>query len=387
MLGLIKKFWHRLRDWISQLLTPHLSRDRRTSRRTVESLKPLSDTDYEFVFSQLLDGVAHGWHEGRILKFFEQLGDRGKARNWVPWLERFGETVLASTAPNLQLAERLLRLGSMAQSFPQTAPIGEVAYGIGRQLYSREAGATIWEYTGDDESIDFKDNNREDRISSLPVDTESETISLEELFDRLQQDPDFRENLAAQFGVSSADPQAIIDTLVGRFQEAHDQFENQPLPETAEAWLERGIQQSNYGDLEGAIASWDKALGLNPDLTAAWQNRGNVLGMLGRWDEAIASIDHAIAIASEDANVWFAKGSLCANIGQWDDSIAAWDRAITLQPENSYAWHNRGYVLEQLGQTHEAIAAYQRALVIDPKLAASRDRLNELQPPPPNTFA
>lgn len=387
MLGSIKKFWHRLRDWISQLLTPHASHDRRSSRRIENSPKPLSDADYEFIFSQLLDGVAHGWHEGRILKFFDQLGDRGKARHWVSWLERFGETVLSSTAPNLQLAERLLRLGSMAQSFPQIASIGEVAYGIGRQLYSREAGATIWEYAGEDNIIESATDVIENRVSTLPSGTESETISLEELLARLQQEPDFRENLAAQFGIDSQDPQDIIDTMVSRFQEAHDQLESQPPPETAEAWLEKGIQQSNYGDLEGAIGSWDRAIALEPDLAAAWQNRGSTLGMLGRWEEAIASIDKAIAFAPENADVWFARGSLCANIGQWEDSIAAWDRVISLRADNHYAWHNRGYVLEQQGKTAEAISAYQRALEIDPQFAASRDRLGELQPPSPETFA
>jgi tetratricopeptide (TPR) repeat protein len=46
--------------------------------------------------------------------------------------------------------------------------------------------------------------------------------------------------------------------------------------------------------LEDAIASFDKALELKPDLHEAWNNRGNALNDLGRWEEAIASYDKAL---------------------------------------------------------------------------------------------
>jgi tetratricopeptide (TPR) repeat protein len=46
--------------------------------------------------------------------------------------------------------------------------------------------------------------------------------------------------------------------------------------------------------LEDAIASYDKALELKPDLHEAWNNRGNALNDLGRWEEAIASYDKAL---------------------------------------------------------------------------------------------
>jgi hypothetical protein len=36
---------------------------------------PLTDTDYEFLFTQLLERVAHGWQQARVLRFFEKLYD------------------------------------------------------------------------------------------------------------------------------------------------------------------------------------------------------------------------------------------------------------------------------------------------------------------------
>merc|ERR1711975_14580 len=150
MQGLLKRFWQWIQQFFAQVFgsSSPLGRDDKNA-----SQQPLSDTEYEFLFSQLLDGVAHGWHEGRILKYFEDLGERGKAKLWVAWLERFGEKAASSAAPNLQLAARMMRLGELAQSFQKIEPIGKTAYEIGRKLYSKEASSAVWEYAGPDTRV------------------------------------------------------------------------------------------------------------------------------------------------------------------------------------------------------------------------------------------
>ena len=43
----------------------------------------LTENDYEFLFNQLLDGVAHGWHLGKIIKFFSNLESRSNISQWI----------------------------------------------------------------------------------------------------------------------------------------------------------------------------------------------------------------------------------------------------------------------------------------------------------------
>ena len=50
------------------------------------------------------------------------------------------------------------------------------------------------------------------------------------------------------------------------------------------------------GRLEQALASYDKALAIEPDTVDALLNRGNILVELKRLDEALASYDKALAI-------------------------------------------------------------------------------------------
>ncbi len=389
-MGLLQRVWQWIKRFWGQLLGGTTAR--RSGRgEEDESTRPLSDTDYEFLFSQLLDGVAHGWHEGRIVKYFEQLGERGKPKLWVAWLERFGEKVLASPAPNLQLAARMMRLGELAQSFAQTEALGEVSYHIGRQLYTREAGAAVWEFEGPD--VEVTTATTEEILSPtekpwLPADgvmrseppspETVENLTIEELSAKLQQDSQLAEQLAQQLGLDSVDPQIIIESLIAQFQASQGQVDAQSTPESVEDWFERGLQQANLGDLEGAIASWDKALDLNPTMTQAWHNRGSALGQLGRLEEALTSFDHALELDPDDFQTWNAKGNVYYNLQQWQAALACWDKTIALQPNYYQAWYNRGSTLESLGKPEDAIASYRQALAIQPDFEPAQSRMREL---------
>ena len=116
-----------------------------------ESTSGLSDADYEFLFNQLLEGVAHGWHDRRIIKFFEQLGDRGQQPDWVAWLERLRAKVIKLPVQSKrQLGTIMIRLGELTQSAKGVEQIGMAARRIGRELLFGNAPAEIWEYVGPD---------------------------------------------------------------------------------------------------------------------------------------------------------------------------------------------------------------------------------------------
>ncbi len=241
----------------------------------------LTDTDYEFLFNQLLEGVAHDWNQGQILKFFEDLGERGNTEQWVAWLRRFGERVLASPAPNRELGERMVRLGDRARLLPSIREIGAAAYEIGRQLLIRETSGAVGEDGGQD---------------SIPPQT-------------------------------SPNPQNAA---------------NQPTTDETEAWFNRGLQQAKAGDLESEIASYDQALKFKPDDDQAWYNRGVALGDLGRYSEEIASYDQALKFKPDNDQAWYNRGSALENLGRYEEAIASYDQALKFKPDNDHAWYNRG---------------------------------------------
>jgi tetratricopeptide (TPR) repeat protein len=345
----------------------------KTRRVAIEQeVVPLTDTDYEFLFMQLLDGVAHGWHEGRILKFFERLGDRGRQRDWVEWLDRFGMRLQSSAANNQPLALRMIRLGELARAFPGIERIGESAYQVGYQLYSRETQNLIWEFAGPDEAAvatDFLTESPEGNEETPQL----ETISIEELFSRLQSDPQLAGQIAEQLGIEGADANGILDSLIAQFSP-----ENTKTPETVEEWFAAGLQQANLGNWEGAIACWDSALDLDPSLAAGWHNRGSALACLERYEEALASYDRALEITPDDYQIHNARGSAFYGLQRWHEALDCWDQVLEKEPDFHQAWYNRGSTLENLGRNDEAIAGYRRCLELEPDFPMARTRLDEL---------
>ena len=115
------------------------------------SVSSITDTDYEFLFNQLLEGVAHGWHSVKIAKFFQRLGEKGQQKLWVAWLERYrGKIFAGSDLYQQQLGARMVRLGEISQSISSIQQIGSTAYNIGKEiLYGRESNL-VWEYDGPD---------------------------------------------------------------------------------------------------------------------------------------------------------------------------------------------------------------------------------------------
>jgi tetratricopeptide (TPR) repeat protein len=151
---------------------------------------------------------------------------------------------------------------------------------------------------------------------------EAETITLDELFGRMQQDPNLVQLLAQQVGIETTDPQVIINAIINQFNAS-----NQVATNEAGDWFNQGVQQDQSEDFEGAIASYNQALEIQPDLYEAWFNKGNVFAKLGRFEEA----------------------------------ITAYDKAIEFQPNLHEAWHNRGNVLSNLGRLDEANASFNKA--------------------------
>lgn len=95
--------------------------------------------------------------------------------------------------------------------------IGNVAYDVGMQLLTRNPGEPIWDYDGPDaEPIESPIQAGEN-----PQEAELETITLDELLMRLQEDDDLRQLIAQQLGLETTDPHVIIQELINQFNTAN----------------------------------------------------------------------------------------------------------------------------------------------------------------------
>ncbi len=449
---------------------------------STEALPSLNDSDYEFLWLQLLEGMAHGWHSQKLVHFFKVLGERGKEELWLSWLNRFEEKLLTSPSPNQQLGAKMVQFGQKTQDYPSIRKIGEKSSQIGRQLLNRQPGSTIWEYDGpdlivvssevqtdiqmniqtniqtdiqtdiqtetpktqevplsdllpkpelsyenahpspsepqDSVILPLKEENKEieDQVepqilssedeqlssdSSVPdpwqdtpanippqaPEPQVETLTFNELIARLKTDQNLRVQVANQLGVDSEDFQGLIATLQEKMQIPVEPV-SPPPPVTAvntdeppeyEKLFYQGLEKADQGQMLEAIACWDQALELNPNISAIWHNRGSALGHLGRLEDAIASFDRAILINPKDYQAWNDRGNAFYNLQQWDNALNSWDNALQIKSDFTQAWYSRGCVLEHLNRLEEALRSYDKAIELKPDFEIAINRRNKLQ--------
>ncbi|MBX9255608.1 hypothetical protein H1Q63_17000 [Desmonostoc muscorum CCALA 125] len=196
-----------------------------------EPAPPLGDTDLEFLFNELLQGVHQARGEAWARKWLHNIEHRITTERWVEWLERFGKKLLASPTPNNEMAARLVQLGELG-----IGEISDVAYSIGMQLLTRNQGEPIWEYQGPDAvstnlpSQPTAPAPQEAYQEENPPEGEYQTVTLEELFVMLQQDENLRQQIAQQLAVETDDPQVLVQALISQLypggQSTTEQTEN-----------------------------------------------------------------------------------------------------------------------------------------------------------------
>ncbi|MGD1809579.1 tetratricopeptide repeat protein [Dapis sp. BLCC M126] len=348
----LKSLWEKFLGLFSQSQTNPLE-----TQPPSESLPPLTDTDYDFLFGQLLEGIAQGWSPERVKSFFDDLGERGKPEPWQEWLQRFGERLLASPKPNDELAQRMVRFANLTPSLPSLESLGNLANNIGTELLSRDNSGAIWEYDGPDAGASPPAQ------PSLGKNQENEALA--DLVVKLQENPNLLATVAQQLGIQTSDPRVVIQAMVSQLGVGVEN-QQQSAEQNSEIFAQLGLEQAKAGDLAGAVDSWESALALKPDYHQVWYNRGKALVQLQRWEEAIASHDKALEIKSDDYLAWNNRAEALGKLGRWEEAIASCDKALEINSGYYLAWYNKANFLISLGNLKEAVNCYDKALEIKP---------------------
>ncbi len=271
-------------------------------------------------FMELLEGVERGWSRGEIKGFL--IGSKIKDAEWENWLQEFGERLLVSPATNLELGRRMVRLGAA-----NCGRISEVAGNIGRQLLAGES------------------------LNLTPMDDSSISDNVPQL-------------------LGSESWSSPTDSLSGTNQgESTSQSESigREISKDAEELYNQGVDKYCAGDLQGAIAAFNKALEIDPEFHIAWYNLGSTLNIFGSNTEAIAAFNKALEIDPKYHLAWYGKGNALTELSHNTEAIADFDTALGIDPKFHIAWNGKGIALINLGYYSKALAAYEKALEIDPK--------------------
>ncbi len=129
------------------------------------------------------------------------------------------------------------------------------------------------------------------------------------------------------------------------------------------------------GQVDGAIAQFQKALEIQPNYEEAHNNLDSALFPKGQVDEALAQFQKAMELQPNDPEAHNNLGSVLFQKGQVDEAIAHYQKALELQPNYPDAQNNLGFGLLQKGRVDEAIAHFERAVELQPNYPDAHNNL------------
>ncbi len=141
------------------------------------------------------------------------------------------------------------------------------------------------------------------------------------------------------------------------------------LPGNARAHNNLGQARFRAGEIDAAVASYRRALALQPDYPETHYNLGVAHARQDRIDEAIASYGRALAVQPDYPEALNNLGNALARAGRPADALARYAEAVRRRPGFAEAHNNLGNALAQLDRAAEAEPHFRRALALRPDYA------------------
>ena len=131
--------------------------------------------------------------------------------------------------------------------------------------------------------------------------------------------------------------------------------------------MERGNKFSFAKNFEQALAAYDEAIELNPQLAEAFNNRGAVKYELGQYSAAIEDYTAAIKLKSDYADALNNRGNAYAATKNFQNAAQDLKAALKLKNNSAVIHNNLGGVYYLMKNFDAAIAEYTQAIQLNPK--------------------
>jgi tetratricopeptide (TPR) repeat protein len=160
------------------------------------------------------------------------------------------------------------------------------------------------------------------------------------------------------------------------------QSKNERNKTFAETWNKFGRIKKDDGDLDGALHGYNKAIELDPNFATAYSNRGLVKKAKGDLDGAIADFNKAIELKPASAIYYSNRGSVRRKKGDLENALTDCNKAIELNPDSAFAYNNRGMIKRVKGDLDGALEDYNKAISLKPDFSeaiSNRDKAKEIK--------
>ena len=150
-----------------------------------------------------------------------------------------------------------------------------------------------------------------------------------------------------------------IQEAIASFQKAVESNPSSPWP-----YYYLGLALDKDGQFQGSVSQFGRAIGLDPDLIWAHHYLGETLVKLGRLEEAVEKFQRAIELKPDLSWSYYHLGEALCKLGRWDEAVVNLRLAIELNPDFGWSHHFLGEALSQLQKWEEAAVALSKAVTL-----------------------
>jgi tetratricopeptide (TPR) repeat protein len=136
-----------------------------------------------------------------------------------------------------------------------------------------------------------------------------------------------------------------------------------------------GVALQADGRLPDAIASYDRAIALQPDYAPAYNNLGTALRASGRLTDAAAAYQHALSLREDYPEAHYNLANVLTDQGKAAEAADHFRVALQAIPGSADVHNNLGIALMAEGRRDEAIAEFRAATAADPDAAKAHRNL------------
>src|SRR5487761_2610534 len=131
-----------------------------------------------------------------------------------------------------------------------------------------------------------------------------------------------------------------------------------------------GRIQTLHGNNDLALASYERALRIDPNDAEAHQAIARQYEQLGRLKDAEASYQRAVTLDPDSMFIHDSFANFLYRQSRYADAIREWQTVVRIAPDDAAAYVNLGSALDELGRSAEAITMYLRAVELKPNYMA-----------------
>ncbi len=151
--------------------------------------------------------------------------------------------------------------------------------------------------------------------------------------------------------------------------------ESSPL--NVERWVWLGEIEQDLELFDSAIASFRRAVEIDPDNAVAHSGLGRSLADAGRHEEAVEAFRVGVQLAPTSSR-YTLLGIACERAGDSNSSVENLLCAINLNPKNDEALFHLGVVYQEIGRFPDALSALRNSLKLDPENACTLREMGKI---------